>query len=188
METSLQSGPAFHEDFTSIGASFLSRLFSIQSFFVLPLWKLFNYHWLVGKNLDRQPASIRPGLHLAYTLTGVKLNNNRTQYSIGQQFFGSVTKALSRNYIKRKVFRLCLFFEMLRFIRFFTRTLSKMNKTLFFLFNTFRHRNMHKNTLFLVKYCKYRTTQRNAEGFVPRPSPYPFIENCWLCRWCLVLV
>jgi len=44
-------------------------------------------------------SGLRPDLHLAYTHR-VKLNNNRTQYS-RQQFFGSITKALSRNYTKR---------------------------------------------------------------------------------------
>jgi len=43
--------------------------------------------------------------------------------TLGQQFFGSVTKTLSRNYTKRKVFRLCLFYELLRFIRFYARAL-----------------------------------------------------------------
>jgi len=51
------------------------------------------------------------------TLTGVKLNNNRTQYS-SPEFFGSVTKSLILNYTKRKVFKLCLFCEKLQFIFF----------------------------------------------------------------------
>jgi len=35
---------------------------------------------------------------------------------------------MSRNYAKHKVFRLCLFSEILRFVRFYART-SKMNKS-----------------------------------------------------------
>jgi len=49
--------------------------------------------------------------------------------TLGQKFFGSVTNTMSLNYTKRKVFRLCLFFEILQFIRFYARTLSKMNKS-----------------------------------------------------------
>jgi len=55
------------------------------------------------------------------TLNGVKFNNNW-----GLAIFGSVTMALSRNYTKRKVFRLCLFSEIFRF---YARTLSKMIKS-----------------------------------------------------------
>jgi len=44
-------------------------------------------------------------------------------YCISFSFTGSVTKALSRNYTKRKVFRLCLFSEILWFIRFYACTL-----------------------------------------------------------------
>jgi len=42
-----------------IGAGFLSRFFIANrfSFFVL-IWKLFNYIWLAGKNLDGKPVSI----------------------------------------------------------------------------------------------------------------------------------
>jgi len=47
-------------------------------------------------------------VYISRTLTGIKLNNNRTQYSIVQKFFGSMSKTLVRNYTKRKVFRLCL--------------------------------------------------------------------------------
>jgi len=46
-----------------------------------------------------------------------------------QKLFGSVTKTLSQNYTKRKVIRLRLFSEILRFLRFYARTLSKMNKS-----------------------------------------------------------
>jgi len=46
------------------------------------------------------------------TLTGVKLNKTEPS-TLGQQFFGSVTKTLSQNYTMRKVFRLCLFCEKL---------------------------------------------------------------------------
>jgi len=59
------------------------------------------------------------------TLTGVKLNNNRTQYS-RPEIFWHVTKALSRKYTKREVFRLCLFCEKLRFIYFAQRTSVKL--------------------------------------------------------------
>jgi len=45
------------------------------------------------------------------TLTGVKLNNNWTHYS-RPAMFGSVTKALSRNYTNRNLFRLCFFWNI----------------------------------------------------------------------------
>jgi len=63
------------------------------------------------------------------TLTGVKLNNNRTQYSRTAIFFGIITKALRRNYTKRKVFRFCLFCGKLRFNHFAQRTSVKSNKS-----------------------------------------------------------
>jgi len=62
------------------------------------------------------------------TLTGVKLNKTEPS-TLVQQFFGSVTKALSRKYSKRTVFRLCLFCEKLRFIYFAQRTSIKSNKS-----------------------------------------------------------
>jgi len=72
---------------------------------------------------------LRPDLHLTYThRRKVEQQLNPVLYLV-QKFFGSVTKALSRNYTKRKVFRLCLFCEKLRFIRFYARTLSKMIKS-----------------------------------------------------------
>jgi len=43
-----------------------------------------------------------------------------------QKFFGSITKALIRNYTERKVFRICLFSEI---IRFYARMLSKLMKS-----------------------------------------------------------
>jgi len=49
--------------------------------------------------------------------------------ALSQQFFGSITTALSLSYSGRKVFSLCLFCEILRFIRFYARTLNKMNKS-----------------------------------------------------------
>jgi len=49
--------------------------------------------------------------------------------TLGQKLFGNVTKALSRNYTKRNVFRLCLFCEKLRFIHFVQRTSVKSNKS-----------------------------------------------------------
>jgi len=58
---------------------------------------------------------IEGSVYTWHTLTGVKLNNNRTQYS-RPPIFGSITKTLNRNYTKRKVFRLYLFCEKLRFI------------------------------------------------------------------------
>jgi len=63
----------------------------------------------------RQNRKTRSTLSVRRTLTGVKLNNNWTQFS-RPEIFGSVIKILSRNYTKRKVFRLCLFCEKLRFI------------------------------------------------------------------------
>jgi len=38
----------------SIGAGFLSRLFSSQSYFFFPFWKLFNYLWLAGKKVTKE--------------------------------------------------------------------------------------------------------------------------------------
>jgi len=49
--------------------------------------------------------------------------------TLGQQFFGSVTKILNCNYTKCKIFRLCLFCEKLRLIQFAQRTSVKTNKS-----------------------------------------------------------
>jgi len=48
---------------TSIGAGFLSMLFSSQSFSFFPFWKLFNYHWMAGKK-----ASIESRPRLKWSL------------------------------------------------------------------------------------------------------------------------
>jgi len=56
-----------------------------------------------------KPSSIRP-VYTWRTLTGVKLKTTEPSI-LAQQFFGSVTNTLNRNYTKRKVFRLCLFYE-----------------------------------------------------------------------------
>jgi len=89
-------------------------------------WKLNQDHAIDRDHGRRTNGDLDP-VCTWRTLTGVKLNTTETS-TLGQQFFDSVTKVLSRNYTKRKVFRLYLFSEILRFIRFYARTLSKMNK------------------------------------------------------------
>jgi len=83
-------------------------------------------------NQHRASMTERSNAHAVYTwrytLTGLKLNNNLTQYS-RLTIFGSVTKTLSRNYTKRKVFPKCTFCEKLRFIHFAQRTSVKSNKS-----------------------------------------------------------
>jgi len=64
--------------------------------------------------IEIEYLTLSVGLHLTYThRRKFEKQLNPVQ---GQQFFGSVTKALSRNYTKRQVFRLCLCCEILRFI------------------------------------------------------------------------
>jgi len=76
------------------------------------IWK--KYHKLTYLALDP--------IYTWRTLSGVELNNNWTQ-----QFFGSVTVALSLNYTRGKSFRICLFMRYL--LRFKLVLLSKMNKS-----------------------------------------------------------
>jgi len=57
------------------------------------------------------------------TLIGVKLNNNRTQYSSSEIFWQCIQDT------KRKIFSLCLFCEKLRFNHFAQRKSVKSNKS-----------------------------------------------------------
>jgi len=66
--------------------------------------------------------TIRPNLHLAYSIHLRKVESQLNPAILGQQYFASVTKVLSRNFTRRKFFRLCQFCEILRFINFAQRT------------------------------------------------------------------
>jgi len=83
-----------------------------------------SLHWLYhlaelphksfkGRNMRRgrelnQCFNLLGPIYTWRTFTGIKLNNNWTQYS-RPGIFRSATKALSRNYTKRKDFRWCLY-------------------------------------------------------------------------------
>jgi len=60
------------------------------------------------------------------TLTGVKLNNNFTQYSSPEMFW-QCNQGTEPELHKRKIFRLRLFCEKLRFNHFAQRTIVKSN-------------------------------------------------------------